>query len=175
MTKEKKEKEAGKAEEKPEASAKEESVDYKDKWLRALADYDNLKKRTEKEKSETAKFSNQLLIIELFPIMDSFDSALKSIGNTKDRDSFVKGLKLLQDEFHKVLEVNGLKRMKTVGEKFDPNFHEAQEEIASDRFPEGVIIEEMRSGYTLNGRLLRPALVKVSKGREQKAENKVQE
>ncbi|MGB2706192.1 MAG: nucleotide exchange factor GrpE [Candidatus Omnitrophota bacterium] len=148
-----------------------EAVDYKDKWLRALAEYENLKKRIEREKAETVKFSNQFLIIELFPIMDSFDSALKSIENSNDRESFLKGLKMLQGEFHSVLEVNGLKKIKTVGEKFDPNFHEAQEEIF-DKFPQGVIAEEIRSGYTLNDRLLRPALVKVSKGKDEKSEVK---
>jgi len=140
-----------------------ESVDYKDKWLRAVAEYENLKKRVEKEKTETVKFSNQFLMIELFPIMDSFDSAISSIENSNDKKSFLKGLKMLQDEFHRILEINGLKKIKTVGEKFDPNFHEAQEEIF-DKFPQGVVAEEIRSGYTLNDRLLRPALVKVSKG-----------
>jgi len=143
-------------------------VDYKDKWLRALAEYENLKKRSEKEKSETVKFSTQFLIMELFPIMDSFDSAIKAIEKSNDRESFLKGIKMLQGEFHRVLEVNGLKKIKTSGEKFDPNFHEAQGKIFTDKFPEGFIAEELRSGYTLNDRLLRPALVKVSKGKEKK-------
>ena len=143
---------------------KVEHVDYKDKWLRAVAEYENLKKRVEREKTETIKFSNQFLIIELFPIMDSFDSAINSIEKSDDKESFLKGLKMLQREFHRVLEVNGLKKIKTVGEKFDPGVHEAEEEIHTDKFPIGVIAEEIRSGYTLNGRPLRPALVKVSKG-----------
>ena len=146
-------------------AAKEAEIDeYKDKWLRALAEYENLKKRAEKEKVETIKFSNQFLIIELFPIMDSFDSAMSSIETSNDKESFLKGLKMLQSEFHRILEVNGLKKLKTTGEKFDPNVHEAQEEIYTDKFSEGIIVEEIRSGYTLSDRLLRPALVKVSKG-----------
>ena len=144
-----------------------EVVDYKDKWLRAVAEYDNLKKRVEKEKTETIRFSNQFLIIELFPIMDSFDSAISSIESSNDKKSFLKGIKMLQSEFHRILEVNGLKRIKSVGEKFDPNFHEAQEEICTDKFPVSIVAEEIRSGYTLNDRLLRPALVKVSKGTEE--------
>ncbi|UCD55334.1 MAG: nucleotide exchange factor GrpE [Candidatus Omnitrophota bacterium] len=138
--------------------------EYKDKWLRALAEYENLKKRAEKEKAETIKFSNQFLIMELFPIMDSFDSAMNTIEKSNDKESFLKGLKMLQGEFHRILEINGLKKLKTIGEKFDPNFHEAQEEIYTDKFSDGIIVEEIRSGYTLNDRLLRPALVKVSKG-----------
>jgi len=153
--------------------------EYKDKWLRALAEYENLKKRVEKEKIETIKFSNQFLIMEFFPIMDSFDSAVSSIENqspersegSNDKESFLKGLKMLQKEFHRILEVNGLKKLKTTGEKFDPNFHEAQEEIYTDKLSEGVIVEEIRSGYTLNDRLLRPALVKVSKGKEKAPRN----
>ena len=144
-----------------------EVIDYKDKWLRSVAEYDNLKKRLEREKSETIKFSTQFLIIELFPIMDSFDSAINSIDKAKDKESFLKGLKMLQSEFHRVLEVNGLKRIKSVGEKFDPNRCEASEEVYTDKFPAGVIAEEIRSGYMQNDRLLRPALVKVSKGKEE--------
>ena len=157
-----------------------EAIDYKDKWLRALAEYENLKKRVEKEKSETIKFSNQFLIIELFPIMDSFDSAIKSIENSSDKESFLKGLKMLQGEFHRILEVNGLKKIKTVGEKFDPNLHQAEEEIYTDKFKAGIITEEIRGGYNLNDRLLRPAVVKVSKGTkgngisEQKTEDRRQ-
>ena len=157
MTKEKKE--------------KVEHIDYKDKWLRAVAEYENLKKRVEREKTETIKFSNQFLIIELFPIMDSFDSAISSIEKSNDKESFLKGLKMLQREFHRILEVNGLKKIKTVGEKFDPGVHEAEEEIHTDKFPTGVIAEEIRSGYTLNGRPLRPALVKVSKGINKEKKN----
>ena len=89
-----------------------ETVDYKDKWLRALAEYENLKKRVEREKQETIKFSNQFLIIELFPIMDSFDSAIKTVESTNNKDSFLKGLKMLQGELHRILEVNGLKKLR---------------------------------------------------------------
>lgn len=143
-----------------------EEVDYKDKYLRALAEYDNFKKRMIKEKAETLKFSNQLLIMELFPIMDSFDSAINSIDKSKDKEAFLQGLKMLQGEFHRILEANGLKRIKSIGEKFDPNFHQAEEEVFDDKIPKGSIVEEIRSGYTLNDRLLRPALVKVSKGKK---------
>ncbi len=152
----------------PQANSGGEAIDYKDKWLRALAEYENLKKRVEKEKSETVKFSTQFLMIELFPIMDSFDSAIKAIEKSNDKESFLKGIKMLQGEFHRVLEVNGLKKIKTIGEKFNPNLHEAAEQVFTDKFPEGIAAEEIRSGYTLNDRLLRPALVKVSKGKEKK-------
>ena len=145
----------------------EDTTDYKDKWLRSLADYENLQKRLEKEKIDTIKFSNQMIIMELFPIMDSFDSAIASIDKSKDKESFLQGLKMLQKEFHRVLEANGLKKMKTIGEKFDPNIQEALEEVESSKFPEGIIVEEIRSGYTLNDRLLRPAIVKVSKGKKE--------
>lgn len=151
---------------KPEKETKPEDTDYKEKWLRALAEYDNLKKRVERERIETIRFSNQFLMMDLFPIMDSFDSAMSSIEKSNDKESFLKGLKMLQREFHKILESNGLKKIETVGKKFDPNFHQAEEEIPTDKFPAGVIAEEIRSGYVLNERLLRPAIVKVSKGIE---------
>jgi len=153
-------------EELKEAIKEDLPVDYKDKWLRALAEYDNLKKRFEKEKTDTIKFSNQLLIMELFPIMDSFDSAINSVESSNDKESFLKGLKMLQKEFHRILEMNGLKKIKSVGEKFDPGVHQAEEEVATDKFPTGIVAEEIMSGYMLNDRVLRPALVKVSKGKE---------
>ena len=151
---------------------KEENIDYKDNCLRAMADYENLKKRVEKEKAEYVRFSNQLLIAELFPIMDSFDTAISSVEKSSDKEGFLKGLKMLQGQFHSILEANGLKKIKTVGEKFDPNIQEASEDVTSSKFPEGVITEEVRSGYMLNGRLLRPAVVKVSKGKNDKARKK---
>lgn len=162
-----KEKQKRFAETPKEAKGKAEEIDYKDKWLRALAEYENLKKRLEKEKTETVKFSNQFLIVELFPIMDSFDSAIKSVESSNDKESFLKGLKMLQGEFHRILEVNGLKKVKTVGEKFDPNVHQAEEEIYTDKFPAGAVAEEILSGYTLNERLLRPAIVRISKGKKE--------
>ena len=151
-----------------------QALEYKDKWLRALADYDNLKKRAQKEKQDFLKFSNQFLIAELFPIMDSFDSAIVSIEKSNDKESFLKGIKMLQKEFHRVLEVNGLKKIKSLGEKFDPNMHQAEEEIVTDKYPEGTVAEEILSGYTLSDRLLRPAVVKVAKGRAQKTEDRGQ-
>ena len=166
--KEPKQKEAKKEETQARVKKEEtEVVDYKDRWMRALAEYENLKKRVQKEKEETIKFSNQFLIIELFPIMDSFDNAIGAIEKSNDKESFLTGIKMLQNEFHRILEVNGLKKVKTVGEKFDPNIHQAEEEVLTDKFTVGVIAEEIRSGYTLNDRLLRPALVKVSKGKEE--------
>jgi len=153
-----------------ETVTRSEADEYKDKWLRALAEYENLKKRVEKEKADTIKFSNQLLIMEFFPIMDSFDSAINSIERSDNKESFLRGLKMLQTEFHRILEMNGLKKIKSVGEKFDPNIHQAEEEISSDKFSAGIIAEEMRSGYMLNNKLLRPAVVKVSKGKEKTGE-----
>jgi molecular chaperone GrpE len=156
----------------------EQITDYKDKWIRAVAEYENLKKRHEKEKADFMKFSNQFLIAELFPIMDSFDSAISSIEKSDDKESFLKGLKMLQREFHKILEINGLKKIKTIGEKFDPYLHQAEEEVYTDAYSPGFIVEEIRSGYTLNDKLLRPALVKVSKykdERNEKKEDKIEE
>lgn len=148
-------------------SKAEEAASFKDKYLRALADYENLRKRFEREKSEFVRLSNQFLISELFPIMDSFDVAINSIEKSNDKESFLKGLKMLQQQFHRILESNGLQKIKSVGERFDPKLHEATEEINSDKFPPGAVVEEIRSGYVLGGRVLRPALVKVSKGEEE--------
>ena len=98
-----------------------ERDEFNDKYLRAMAEFDNARKRMQKEKEAFQKFVNESLITELFPIMDSFDSAIAHAENSKsagetNKDAFLKGIKLLQDKFHKVLEQYGLTLIKTAGE-----------------------------------------------------------
>lgn len=139
-----------------------ERDEFRDNFLRLSADYDNARKRMDREKTDVIKYANEGLIAELFPILDSFDSAISSISQTEKDRPFLDGLKLLQDKFHKVLEDNGLAVMKSVGEKFDPMKHEALMKVNSDIYGDGIVAEELRKGYMLGDRVLRPAMVKVS-------------
>lgn len=143
-----------------------ERDEFHDKWLSALAECDNMRKRMDREKANSIKFANEDIIMELFPIMDSFDSALAAMDKTEDKTAVIDGIKMVQKEFHRVLEDNGVAKIKTEGVKFDPHLHEAAETVETDKYPDGAIIEEMRPGYTLNGRLIRPAQVKVAKKKE---------
>ena len=140
-----------------------ERDEFHNKWLSALAECDNMRKRVDKEKINSIKFANEDIIMELFPIMDAFDSALALMDKAEDKMAVIDGIKMVQKQFHKTLESNGVVKIKTDGAKFDPHMHEAAETIETDKYPDGAIIEEMRPGYMLNGRLIRPAQVKVAK------------
>ncbi|MBL7072457.1 MAG: nucleotide exchange factor GrpE [Candidatus Omnitrophica bacterium] len=133
------------------------------KWLKVHAEYENTLKRMEKEKTEHRKFANEDIIAQLFPIVDNFDMALAAMETAKDKAAVMDGIKLVQKEFHKVLEERGVEKIETEGKEFDPNFHEAVFAEPTKEHPDGIILEEVRAGYTLNGRLLRPAQVKVAK------------
>ena len=112
------------------------------------------------------KFANEDIISRLFPIMDNFDMAFESMEKAEDKMAVMEGMKMVQKEFHKILEENGVKKIETAGKEFDPNVHEAVLAVPTDEVPDGTIVEETRAGYMLNDRLLRPAQVTVAKGKE---------
>lgn len=140
-----------------------ERDEYYNKWLKVHAEYENTRKRIEKEKWEHLRFANEEIIARLFPIVDNFDMALTAMEKAKDKAAVMDGIRLVQKEFHRILEDNGVEKIKTVGEKFDPHVHEAVSAVETDDHPDGLILEEVRSGYLLNKRLLRPAQVRVAK------------
>ena len=141
--------------------------EYYNKWLRVHADFENVKKRLEKEKVEFLKFANEDLILQILPIVDNFDRAINSRGTSDKEDPHLKGLFLIKDDLHKLLETYGVEKVKSVGEKFNPEFHEAVMVVESDDHPEEeMVLEELQAGYTMHGRLIRPASVKVSKKKE---------
>jgi len=133
------------------------------KWLAVHAEYENTRRRIEREKTDHIKFANEDIIGQLFPIMDNFDMAFDAMEKADDKTAVMEGIKLVQKEFHRILEGSGVSRVKTAGEQFDPNVHEAVLMVETAEHPDGAVLEEMRAGYTLNGRLLRPAQVKVAK------------
>ena len=141
----------------------EERDEYYNKWLNVHAEYENTRKRIEKEKLDHMMFSNENLIAQLFPIVDNFDMAFAAMETAEDKKAVMEGIKLVQKEFHRILEENGVEKIKTEGQLFDPNVHDAIFSVEADDKPEGTILEEVRAGYLLNNRLLRPAQVKVSK------------
>lgn len=131
-------------------------------WKRAQADYDNLKKETTKEKSEFAKYANANLIIELLPILDNFKSAFSQIPENEKDSSWVTGFSYIMKQMEDFLKSNGVESIKTVGEKFDHNLHEAVEEKKVEEKKDGVILEEKRSGYKLHDKVIQVAKVVVN-------------
>lgn len=148
--------------------AKKEAEEYKDKWLRALAEYENLKKRFEKEKLEFLQFSNKRLLLQLLPIIDDFDRTREAAKEHKHDEVFSKGVEMILNQLHKLLRDDGVEKVKTTGEKFDPHIHEAIGTVETDEYPEDTVVEEISPGYTINGRLLRAAKVRISVGKKNK-------
>ncbi|MBN1406012.1 MAG: nucleotide exchange factor GrpE [Candidatus Omnitrophica bacterium] len=153
----------------PDDSAREpEPVkeDYYDKYLRLQAEFDNFKKRTFKEKLEFVKFANEGLMLELVSILDDFERGIKSAEQKKDFALLHQGVDMISKQLHRLLEEKGLKKIKSAGEKFNPDEHEAIETVEDSKKEDGIITEELQPGYFLNGRIIRPARVKVVKNKE---------
>ncbi|MBN1872363.1 MAG: nucleotide exchange factor GrpE [Candidatus Omnitrophica bacterium] len=140
-----------------------DAEDYKDKYLRAQAEIDNIRKRFNKEKEEYVKFANEDLLSELLYVIDNFDRAMEHINGTQKVENVIEGIKMIQKEFHRILEARGIERIEALGKEFDPTLHDAVEHVEADEDKDHKIVEEVQAGYMLNGRLLRPAIVKVGK------------
>ncbi len=127
---------------------------------RLQAEFENYKKRTEKQNQEFIKFANKELILTILPLLDNFELALK---NTENKDEFVKGMKLIYTQLIILLEEQGLKSIETKGKIFDPYLHEALMQGKDKTQQDNIILEEFQKGYTLNNQVIRPSKVKVNK------------
>lgn len=141
-----------------EAKAKE---NY-DLYLRAMAEMDNLRKRTAREKADTIKYGKEEIIKDILPFLDSMDRALEH-ADTSDARTFIDGIRLMQDQLLCCLQKHGVERIESMGEDFDPNLHEALMLLDSADHRDNQIVSEMEKGYLLNGRLIRPSRVCVCK------------
>lgn len=138
-----------------------EKEEISNRFLRLQADFSNYKKRVAKDKEKIYAYAAEELITQLLPTLDNFDRALSSITN-KD-DEFYKGMEMIYKQTIKVLENYGLKEIKAIGEKFDPNFHHAAATEKNDKYEENTIIEVFQKGYLLKDKVIRPSIVKVIK------------
>jgi molecular chaperone GrpE len=147
----------------PESQLKAERDDLYDRLLRKQAEFDNYKKRVERERSEYVQFASAELIKELLNAMDSFDLAIHNANSdTGAGDTMLRGLDLIYKQFQDTLARFGLKVIEARGQVFDPNLHQAVSTVPADDVPENTVVDELRKGYTLNGRLLRPVMVSVA-------------
>lgn len=142
---------------------KEKAEKYLANWQRAAADLVNFKKRSEQEKAEITKFANAVLVMSLLPILDDFERALDNVSIKLAGFTWVDGIRLIQRKLQAVLESQGLSQIEALGNDFDPAVHEA---VLSEEGEEGKVIEELQKGYKFHERVLRPAMVKVGKGKE---------
>ncbi|MBU1704614.1 MAG: nucleotide exchange factor GrpE, partial [Nanoarchaeota archaeon] len=123
------------------------------------AEFENYKKRVEREREDFIKYSKAKIIDEILPVLDSFEIALK---NTSDKDKFIKGVEMIYAQLFSILEKEGLKPIKALGEKLDPYKHDVLMKASSDK-PEDTILEELQKGYMLGEKVLRHTKVKVAK------------
>jgi molecular chaperone GrpE len=138
-----------------------------DRLLRTTADFDNFKKRAAREKTESAQYATASVLQKLLPVLDNFESALAAAQNAAksqgDLASFQSGVAMIQQQLKAVLVESGLEEIESAGKPFDPNFHEAVSEQESVEVAEGHVLLQLRKGYKLKDRLLRPATVIVAR------------
>jgi molecular chaperone GrpE len=141
---------------------KESEKNY-DLYLRSQAELENIKKRFKKEKEGLIKFANDSLIKQLLPVVDNLEKALAHSEGNVSVDAVREGVELTIKELMSTLKNAGVEAVMAVGQPFDPNFHEAMFEKEDDSVEPGTVLEELQRGYLLNQRLLRPAMVSISK------------
>jgi len=145
--------------------AKAQAADYLDGWQRARAEFANYKKRNEQERQELFKLANTTLITRLLPIFDDFERAFQTLPRSLLSFTWIDGVALIYRRLQAILEGEGLTLVETEGQSFDPLLHEAVTYEESAEHEEGQIIGEVQKGYQLGDRVLRPALVRVAKGK----------
>ncbi len=136
-----------------------------ERLVRTTADFDNFKKRAAREKTEAIKFANENLIQKLMPILDTFDMAVAAAQNSQDEagQSLQAGVSMIFQQLKNVLTEAGLEEIDASGKQFDPNLHEAVAQQETADVPEGQVVQQLRKGYKLRERLLRPAGVVVAR------------
>jgi molecular chaperone GrpE len=143
--------------------AEEKAAENYEKYVRAVAELDNYRKRAAREKADAIQYGNENLLRDILPLVDGMDRALEHACNCEDFDAFRKGLKLLQGQFLGCLQKHGVEMIDTAGKDFDPHVHEAMMQVESAEHEDRQVVGEFERGYLLNGRLLRPAKVSVCK------------
>jgi molecular chaperone GrpE len=145
-------------------TAREEIERCRERWMRERADLENLKKRAERERSEAVRFGTERLVSDLLGVVDDLERAIRAAEQGGSGAALVDGVRLVEKSLLDVLARHGVTRVASHGQAFDPAHHEAVAHLPSDEHGSGMVIEEHRGGFRMHDRLLRPALVSVSKG-----------
>ena len=146
-----------------------ENTDMRDKLLRTMADMENLRRRTEREKEDTARYAISNFARDVLTIGDNLRRVIEHVpeeaaGKDPALKSFLEGVELTERELLKLMEKHGVTRLEPMGQRFDPNQQQAMYEVPTTDVPEGTVVQVMQAGFTIGDRVLRPALVAVSKG-----------
>ena len=148
-------------EEKKEPETTEEDEALETKYLRLMADFQNFRKRTEKEKSDVYAYANEAIALRLLTVMDNFERALEHKDNPDE--AFANGMELIFKQLKDVLTESHVEEIEALGKEFDPNFHNAVMMEEKEGFESNTVSEVLQKGYTLNDKVIRPSMVKVTK------------
>jgi molecular chaperone GrpE len=161
---------AGETELEAEAKLRQENADLKDRLLRTLAEMENLRKRTEREIADARVYGISSFARDVLGVADNIRRALEATGEDwkKHADeagkALYEGVELIERDLLKALEKHGVRRIEPLGQKFDPNLHQAMYEVPDDSVPAGTVVQVLQPGFTIGDRILRPAMVGVAKG-----------
>ncbi len=146
-----------------ELSAEDEIAQLNDKLLRLGAEFDNFRKRSNREKEELRKYATENFMLDMLDVCDNFERALHSAKSADDSKSIVEGVEMVLKHFILILEKEGVKKIECKGEEFDPHLHEAMMHIETDEYPDNTIIDVHKPGYMLHSKVIRPVMVTVAK------------
>ncbi len=142
----------------------QQAKEYWDRLLRLQADFENTRKRLEKERQDFFKYANEGIVLELLNILDDLERAVELASEKhQDQAAFLKGVEMILAHIYGLLKTNGVKPIEAQGKLFDPHYHEALMQVENKDLPEHTIVEELQKGYLLNDRVIRTTKVKVSK------------
>jgi len=144
-------------------STDKEAGEYLDYLKRLKAEFENYKRRSQKERERIVSWSKEDLIKQFLPVLDDLEGAVDSSQQSNNLASLMEGMRMILEKLKAVLQKQGLQEVKAEGEEFDPHFHEALMSVDLAEYPDNLVVEEMRKGYKLNNKILRPAMVKVNK------------
>ena len=139
-----------------------EIEELKDRLVRQMAEFDNFRKRTEKEKSTMYEMGAKDIIERMLPVIDNFERGLASIPESEKNTAFAEGMEKIYKQFQKVLEDAGVKAIEAAGQPFDPNFHNAVMHVEDENFGENIVAEELQKGYMYRDSVVRHSMVKVA-------------
>lgn len=157
-------------------SLEQEAKENHDRFLRASAEFENYKKRAAREMNDFRKFANENIVKAMLPVIDNLDRAIESSGEAqKSVSSVVEGVNMTKKEILKVFEQFGVMPFESLGESFDPGFHQAVMQEESEDHPDNTVIKELQKGYMMHDRLIRPAMVIVSKKKETESKEEIKQ
>ena len=150
-----------------EENLRDEIEQLRDEKLRLLADMENLRKRSDRDRVDSIRYGNINFARDILSLGDNLSRALDAIPKDAEKTetitNLINGLRMVQREFTSILEKHGIKKIEALNQRFDHNFHQAMMEIESEEVEEGIVIQEIQSGYNMHDRLLRPSMVGVAK------------